>query len=651
MNKNKFYITTPIYYVNSKPHIGTLYSTLLADVTARWNKMKGREVFFLTGTDEHGQKIQDKAEELGKSPQEFVDSMIEPFKRIWKLYELDYDKFIRTTDDFHMAAVTSMLEKMKDQGDIYKAPYTGQYCVPCETFVNVGSESEKDEDGNYICPSCKRNLTEVSEECYYFRLSAYEEKLLKFYEEHPDFITPKLKINEVLSFVKGGLKDLCISRRTVSWGIPFPGDSDHTVYVWGDALTNYISAIGYSNPDKVEKAKFDFWWPADLHVMAKDIVKFHAVYWPAFLMSLNLPLPKKMMVHGYILSGKQKMSKSLGNVMDPELLAEWYGVEPVRYYLMRQMPVSQDGKFDLKDLESRISSDLANNLGNLVNRTITLALKNNLETVPPVESLEVASAYIKDLCEETFRSFCDEMNHYHYHIALSELWLFISKINAFFHEQQPWVLAKKNKELFDEVISVVSHSLYSIALMLWPILPKKMEELLGLLGKEFDLKKNYTEELRKNVWDKTFILKKSDKPLFVRPETHLKNDEETSNVDVKKKSATKKQDEIITIDDFSKVQMLAGTILECEPLKGSEKLYKMQVDLGKFGKRQILAGVAKFFKPEDLIGKQGSFVSNLKPRKLMGEESQGMMLFVKDNKGNMRMVTFSGEIENGTRLS
>jgi len=644
MNKNKFYVTTPIYYVNSKPHIGTLYSTLLADVTARWNKIKGKEVFFLTGTDEHGQKIQTKAEQLGKNPQEFVDSMIEPFKKIWKLYELEYDKFVRTTDDYHEKAVIKLLETLQEQGDIYKAPYSGQYCVPCETFVNITDEVEKDDNGKHICPSCKRLLTEVSEECYYFRLSAYEEKLLKFYKDNPNFIAPKEKLNEVLSFVKGGLKDLCISRKTVSWGIPFPGDKDHTVYVWGDALTNYISAIGFGKESKDKKEKFDFLWPADLHVMAKDIVRFHAVYWPAFLMGADLPLPKKMMVHGYILSGEHKMSKSLGNVMDPQLLADWYGVEPVRYYLMRQMPISQDGKFDLQDLESRISSDLANNLGNLVNRTIALALKNNLKEIKPVKSLEAKSAAMRDACEEAFRSFWDEMNHYHYHIALSDLWLFISKINAFFHEQQPWVLAKENKELFEEVISVACHSLYSVSIMLWPIMPKKMEELLGLIGHKFEKNKNYEPELRANVWDKTFILTMPEEPLFIRPEPRK---EEKKQED----SAAEKLADEITIDDFAKVQLLAGTILECENLKGSEKLYKLQIDLGKFGKKQILAGVAKFFKPEDLVGKQGAFVANLKPRKLMGQLSQGMMLFVKNDNGNMKMVTYSGEIENGTRLS
>ena len=641
MNKNKYYVTTPIYYVNSKPHLGTLYSTLLADVSARWNKLKGKKTFFLTGTDEHGQKIETKAEQEGKKPKEFVDLMIEPFKKIWNEYEFDYDKFVRTTNPEHEKAVTKLIKILQDKGDIYSAPYVGYYCTPCETFVNVGSESEKNEQGKYICPSCKREIHEIAEENYFFRLSAYEDRLLKFYKDNSDFVVPKSRLNEVVSFVKDGLKDLCISRKSVKWGIPFPGDPEHTVYVWGDALTNYISAIGFGSDEKKEQENFNFWWPADLHIMAKDILKFHAVYWPAMLMAAGLELPKKLLVHGYILMGENKMSKSLGNVMDPKVLADWYGVESVRYYLIRQMAVNQDGKFDLKDLEGRIASDLANNLGNLLQRTISLALKNDLTKVETYNLWEPETAALREKCEEAFRSFWDEMNHYNYHIALAGLWNFISDINAFFHFQQPWLLAKKNKEMFAEVISATCHSLYSVGVMLWPIMPRKMEKMLQHLGYSFDLNNDYEKELRKNEWDKVFNLNEVGEPLFVRPESHIEPEEKVE----------KKIEEFITIDDFAKVQLHVGKIIECEPLKGSEKLYKLIIDLGKLGKRQILAGVAKFFKPEELIGKLGTFVVNLKPRKILGEESQGMMLFAKDNKGNMQFTTVSGDVELGTRLS
>ncbi len=523
MANDKFYVTTPIYYVNSKPHLGTLYSTLLADVAARWNKLKGKKVFFLTGTDEHGQKIAVKAKQEGKTPREFVDSMILPFKKVWKDFELDFDKFIRTTDSEHENAVTHLIGLLQEQGDIYKAPYVGQYCVPCETFVAVGPETKKDDKGNYICPSCGRPLAEISEDCYYFRLSAYTDQLLKFYEDNPDFIVPRQRMNEVVSFVKEGLKDLCISRRTVTWGIPFPGDPEHTVYVWADALVNYISAIGFGIEE--ERNIFDFWWPADLHVMAKDIVKFHAVYWPALLMAVGLPLPKKLLVHGFILSGHAKMSKSLGNVMDPEFLKERYGVEPVRYYLIRQMPISQDGRFDLKELEERITADLANNLGNLLNRANSLAFKYDLKKVSPSPVWEPQSVALKERCEETIRFFEDEMDDYQYHIALSRVWNFISEVNSYFHSEEPWVKAKENKEYFEEILSAVFHSLFFIAIMLWSVMPSKMEELLNYLGISFVLGKDYETILHRNEWNLVFELKKIREPLFKKPISEDQKDE------------------------------------------------------------------------------------------------------------------------------
>ncbi|MBU1007738.1 methionine--tRNA ligase [Candidatus Dependentiae bacterium] len=635
MNKNKFYVTTPIYYVNAKPHLGTLYSTLLADVTARWNKLQGKKVFFLTGTDEHGQKVAERAAELGVTPQAMADSQVPHFQEAWKKYELEYDKFIRTTDGYHKKNVIEWIEKLQDQGDIYKSHYSGWYCVPDERFVTIASEEvEKDESGNYLCPQCGRLLTEMSEESYFFRLSAYQDQLVKFYEEHPNFITPKERANEVISFVKSGLEDLSISRKTVSWGIPFPGDPKHTVYVWGDALNNYVSAI---------KGERDFWWPADLHIIGKDIIRFHAVYWPAFLMASGLELPKKLLVHGYILVDEQKMSKSIGNVVDPVKLADWYGVEQVRYYLVRQMSVNQDGNFSLKDLEGKISSDLANNLGNLLNRTITLALNNGLETVSPVEIMEADGVVLHEKCEEAFRSYWDGMNHYRYHLALTDLFKFVSEVNVYFHAQKPWVVAKENKELFEEIISSVCHSLYSVAIMLWPVMPKKMEELLRCIGHELELGANYDEVLRKNLWNKTFVLKKSKESLFPKPESRLEKIEE--------KPAEKEiGPEEIAINDFAKVELLVGTIVSCDPVEGSDKLYKLSVDLGKRGIRTIFAGVAKLLKPEELLKKQGIFVGNLKPRKMMGDVSHGMMLFAKDGDGNFQMTTVAGPVDNGARL-
>ncbi len=676
MNRNKFYVTTPIYYVNSRPHIGTLYTTVIADVAARWNKVMGKKVFFLTGTDEHGQKIQEKAQEVGKDPRAFVDTMIPEFKKVWELYGIEYDRFIRTTDADHEAAVVAWIKQLQEQGDIYKSTYDGWYCVPCETFVNVGNESVKDADGNYLCPSCKRQLRPMQEESYFFRLSAYEQQLLEFYEKHPDFIVPKERANEVISFVKSGLKDLSISRKSVSWGIPFPGDPEHTVYVWGDALNNYISAIGYGQSTQEAQEKFAFWWPADMQIMAKDIVRFHAIYWPAFLMAADIQPPRHLVVHGYILMGEQKMSKSLGNAIDPQELAALYGPEAVRYFLMRNFPISHDGQFDLKSLEDHVAADLANNLGNLLSRTVTLALNNGLQEVKPPTELETATVALREKCAEMYRMYWEEMNKGFFHIALAEAWKYLSAVNAYFQEFKPWVLCKNDPEMFQEVIYASCHSLYAVAVLLWPVMPTKMEQLLASLGHTFKKNINYDPELRANAFNKTYTLTKLSEPLFVRPVARGEGelsagmvrdvgiaaslprsangnsglpDERAQSASVSKGDA--QDTPTITIDDFAKVHMLVGTVTTCEPVPGSEKLYKLAVDLGSHGMRQILSGVAQYFKPEELIGKQGVFVGNLAPRKMMKLESHGMMLFAKDEKGNMRMVTVCGPVENGTRVS
>ena len=646
MNPEKFYITTPIYYPNAKPHLGTLYSTLLADVAARWNKLLGKEVFFLTGTDEHGQKIQEAAHAKNMQPKDFVDTIIPAFKEVWQLYEIEYNKFLRTTDAEHIAGVTAWIKKLIDLGDIYKSTYTGLYCVPCEAFVTIGGDAIKDEAGTYICPIHKKPLQEVAEESYFFRLSSYENKLLEFYENNPDFVTPKERLAEVISFVKSGLKDLSISRKSVSWGIPFPGDPGHTVYVWADALNNYITAVGYG----AQADTFKQWWPADVQVMAKDIVRFHAVYWPAFLMAAQLPIPKKLLVHGYILMGDNKMSKSLGNACDPIQLAEWYGVEPVRYYLARQMAITHDGHFELKDLEERIGSDLANNLGNLLSRTIALALNNNVHEVSAPTTLEASSASLREKCEEAYRFYWEEMNKGYVHLALAELMKFISDVNAYFQSQTPWVLAKQNKELFTEVIASTCHSLYAAGIMLWPIMPNKMEQMLATLGTPFDLKAHHDQILRENKWNKTFKLSKLNEPLFVKPESHVQPAEEVT-APAKPESKVDGDIQEIGIEDFMKVNLAIGTILSCQPVEGSEKLYKLEVDLGVHGRRQILSGVAQHFKPEDLIGKQGMAVTNLKPRKMMGMLSHGMMLFAKDGTGALKLVGPNQVTDNGSRVA
>lgn len=643
-NNNHYYITTPIYYVNSKPHIGTLYSTLLADVAARWQKLMGKQVFFLTGTDEHGQKVQEKAQQMGMEPQAFVDSMIPPFKQVWQQYDIKYDKFIRTTDAEHKKAVEFFIKRLQAADDIYKSSYTGLYCVPCETFVAQEAAAAAEN----TCPSCKRALREVAEESYFFRLSAYQDKLLAFYENNPDFVTPKERLNEVISFVKSGLKDLSISRKTVKWGIPFPGDADHTVYVWGDALTNYISALGYGQENAQSDQQFETWWPANVHVMAKDILRFHAVYWPAFLMSAGLPLPKNLLIHGYILMGDQKMSKSLGNAIDPMMLAEQYGVDQVRYYLMRQIPITQDSMFDLKSLEDHLNADLANTLGNLLRRIVGLAVQNNCTTIKPSAPWEVVSATLHDKCSEAFRMYWEEMNKGYFHIALAELWKFISSVNAYVQELQPWVLAKKNPALFEEVLSAVCHSLHAIGLMLSPVMPSKAQELLVSLGVKFEAGVNYEELLRSNVWNRTFIVMQNEQPLFARVEPKVEQPAEAKEQKLKESTNVS---ESITIQDFTKLDLRVGTIEHCENVPKSEKLLKSQVDFGPLGKRQILSGIAQHFKPEDLIGKQALFVYNLPPRMMLGLESQGMMMMATDEHGKMQMTTVGAALANGAKIS
>jgi len=454
---NKFYITTPIYYVTARPHLGSLYSTLFADVLARWHKLNGKKTFFLTGTDEHGQKISQAAQKAGMEPKAFVDQFIPAYQDTWKKFEIDYTYFVRTTGPDHIRGAQAFVQKLIDTGDIYKAVYEGWYCTPDETFVTHSTSSQPSHkasadtagqahqgEGNSssvrpeelrdkvapACPSCGRETVFVSESTYFFKLSAYQDRLLKFYKDHPDFIVPKERANEVISFVESGLKDLSISRTTVPWGIPFPNDPEHTIYVWTEALCNYITAIGYGNANKQDE--FKFWWPADVQVLGKDIVRFHAVFWPAFLMAADLPLPKQLLVHGWIKVDEQKMSKSLGNVVDPMALYDAYGPEPLRYYLLRQLPIGQDGNFNIEELETRITADLANDLGNLLNRLVVLAAKNESMILHAPKKWEGAAELdLRDESLNMVQEFENYMKDFQFHQALGSLWKFIHKINVY----------------------------------------------------------------------------------------------------------------------------------------------------------------------------------------------------------------------------
>lgn len=650
--KTTFYVTTPIYYVTAKPHLGSLYSTVLADVAARWNKLHGKKVFFLTGTDEHGQKIAQAAAKAGFEPKAFVDSFIPAYKDAWKKYEIEYDYFIRTTDPEHIGAVQDWLRRLIAQGDVYKDVYQGWYCTSDETFVTekvAEVESAAQEAVGPACPSCGRATTRVSEETYFFRLSKYQDALLAFYEKNPDFVLPKERLQEVINFVKAGLHDLSISRTTVTWGIPFPDAPHHVTYVWADALTNYITAIGYGKADK--QKQFNQWWPADVQIMGKDIVRFHAIYWPAFLMASDLPLPKHLLVHGWITVDKQKMSKSFGNVIDPMMLYDRYGAEPVRYYLLRQLAITHDSEFSVQDLEQKMNSDLADDLGNLLNRLTSLAYQHGVVELQAHIIWAPEAIELRDNCLSMVEDVTRCMAEYSYHMALARLWQFINKTNAYFHSQEPWKLARSNPALFLQVLSATSHSLRAIGLILWPVMPKKMEQLLDSLGVIFSLHQDTLSSLELGMWNQHFMLKKVPM-LFNKVEIAMSE----SNRDMQQVEPAVEVvvppviSDNITIDDLTKVQLLVGTIEQCQAVPQSDKMLAMQVNFGQKGMRQILAGVKQSYAPEELVGKQATFVFNLTPRKMMGTESQGMMLVAEAADGKVKIMMPQEPVPNGTRL-
>lgn len=644
MERDSFYVTTPIYYVTAKPHLGSLYATLLADVLARWHRLLGQEVMFVTGTDEHGQKVAQAADKAGKHPQLFVDEFIPAYKEAWDVYAMSNTVFIRTTDKKHIYGAQEFIKTLIDNNAVYNAVYEGWYCTPCETFV---TEAPLSDTKGPLCPTCNRETSYLAEQAYFFRLSAYQESLLQLYKDNPDFIVPKERVNELISFVEEGLKDLCISRTTVAWGVPFPDDTAHTVYVWTEALCNYLTAVGYPTDPEL----FATWWPADIQVLGKDIIRFHGVYWPAFLMAAGLPLPTQLLVHGWIKIDKQKMSKSLGNTVDPMDLYKKYGADEVRYYLMRQIAINQDGEFSIEDLEQRITSELANDLGNLVQRMTALALKSlsdvgaaTYETVVPAIWSDEAIA-LRSEAWDMMAEVESYMEECMFHLALARVWHFIHKVNAYFHASQPWKIKDKSSAQFGEIIAATAHSVHAIAFLLWPIMPRKMEELLNGLGIKFSLDGNSLKSLELGSWNKAFTLKKME-PLFAKIEVI----KEPVVEQAKGAAVAVPGIETIEFDDFAKVALVVGTIVACEPVENSDKLLKMQVDFGDKGMRQILAGIKKYYTPGDVIGKQGVFAFNLKPRKLAGLESQGMMLMADDQDGIPRMTTIAMPVSNGMRL-
>ncbi len=630
------YITTPIYYVNGEAHIGHAYTTFIADTTARYERLKGNETYFLTGTDEHGQKIEESAQKHGKETQIFADEISATFKSLWDEFEISYNKFIRTTDKDHMTGVQKAFLHMFNKGDIYKDFYEGHYCVSCETFFPEMQLI----DGEF-CPDCGRATSIVKEESYFFKLSEYEDKLLKHYEDNPDFIMPRSRVNEVKNFVKGGLRDLSVTRTSFTWGVKMPeslNDDKHVMYVWLDALLNYITALGYGKDD----ANMDF-WPASTHFVGKDILRFHAIYWPAFLMSLDLPLPKTIGAHGWWTRDGEKMSKSKGNVVSPKEVADAYGMENLRYFMLREVPFGQDGDFSQRALIDRINSELSNDLGNLLNRIIGMSGKYSEYEI---DSVDVEKYHTKEL--EAMNKVLDSLDHYmsemQTHKYLEELWRLFSIGNTAITEHEPWVKIKNEQK--DEAlatVALVANILAKAAIMLSPVMPKTTETIADALNFEIN-NASYIDMVIDKKLLKLFNIKKVP-PLFPRIDEPLMPeapDAEPNPPKEEKKSSKQKEkfdssasfdDNLIEIGQFFETSLKIGTVLEAEEVPKSKKLLKLKVNLGEKDTRQIVAGIREFYSAESLVDTQVCVVANLKPAKLMGIMSEGMLLAAKDEDG------------------
>ncbi|MGG3733613.1 methionine--tRNA ligase [Heyndrickxia coagulans] len=627
--RKTFYITTPIYYPSGNLHIGHAYTTVAGDAMARYKRLRGFDVMFLTGTDEHGQKIQRKAKEKGVTPQQYVDEIVAGIQNLWKKLEISNDDFIRTTQDRHKKAVEKIFKKLLDQGDIYLGEYEGWYCTPCESFFT----ERQLVDGK--CPDCGRPVEKVKEESYFFKMGKYVGRLLQYYEENPDFIQPESRKNEMINnFIKPGLEDLAVSRTTFDWGIKVPGDPKHVIYVWIDALTNYITALGYGSDDDSNYRKY---WPADVHLVGKEIVRFHTIYWPIMLMALGLPLPKKVFAHGWLLMKDGKMSKSKGNVIDPVTLIDRYGLDALRYYLLREVPFGADGIFTPEGFVERINFDLANDLGNLLNRTIAM-MNQYLDGVIPTfagshnpYSIQLVTAY-----KEAVKKYEDAMENMQFSVALASLWEFVSRTNKYIDETTPWTLAKDETKRADlaEVMVHLAESLRHIAILLQPFLtstPKKIFDQLNITDESLHTWESLS--LFGSIPEGTKVVKKG-KPIFPR----LDMEKEIQFIKSQMQGAAPKKEETkeekakaedtkagITIDDFAKVELRVAKVTACEPVKKADKLLKLQLDLGD-EQRQVVSGIAEYYKPEELVGRRVIVVANLKPVKLRGEWSQGMIL-------------------------
>ncbi|MDQ0856823.1 methionine--tRNA ligase [Bacillus sp. V2I10] len=645
-HKKSFYITTPIYYPSGKLHIGHAYTTVAGDAMARYKRMRGFDVMYLTGTDEHGQKIQRKAEEIGVTPQKYVDDIVSGIKDLWSKLDISYDDFIRTTEDRHKEIVEKVFAKLLEQGDIYLDQYEGWYCTPCESFFT----ERQLENGN--CPDCGRPVEKVKEESYFFKMSKYADRLLQYYSENPEFIQPESRKNEMINnFIKPGLEDLAVSRTTFDWGVKVPGDPKHVIYVWIDALSNYITALGYGSENDEKYKKF---WPADVHLVGKEIVRFHTIYWPIMLMALDLPLPKKVFAHGWLLMKDGKMSKSKGNVVDPVTLIDRYGLDALRYYLLREVPFGSDGVFTPEGFIERLNFDLANDLGNLLNRTIAMIQKYFDGEIPAYSGPKTdfdgeLTAFSKD----TLVKYEEAMEKMEFSIALNALWQFISRTNKYIDETQPWNLAKdeENREKLGSVMYHLAESLRISGILLKPFLTKTPDKIFEQLGIQEPALKEWASLSEFGQLPQVKVSK--GVPIFPRLEVeeevqYIKEQMQGAAPAAEEEKKEQKEDASgeITFDEFMKVEMRVAEVIRAEPVKKADRLLKLQLDLGS-EKRQVVSGIAKSYQPEQLVGKKVICITNLKPVKLRGELSQGMIL-AGEEEGNLSLATVDSSLPNGT---